>query len=178
MKTHASDNPQKWTNSFMDDCHQMVRDHLSPYLKKMFENCNLAMLEFADKAESNTSQIRFMEAGNIIKGNRDDIECSFFDSLQQGFTSFKQACNQQGARSRPATFSTDINEDQMTLVSKEETDIQVAIQNMVASASLGSTLELTGIKQRLSVLNSGHKLEENQIPAGPHQMARAFHYAA
>jgi len=178
MKTHASDNPQEWTNSFMDDCHQMVRDHLTPYLKKMFENCNLAMLEFADKAESNTSQIRFMEAGNIIKRNRDNIENSFFESLQQGFTRFKQACNQQGARSRPATFSTDINEDQMTLVSKDDTDIQVAVQNMVASASLGSTLQLTGIKQRLSVLNSGHKLEENQIPAGPHALASAFHKAA
>ena len=67
MKTHASDNPHEWTNNFLDDCHEMAREHLAPYLGKMFENCNLAMLEFADKAESNTSQIRFMEAGNIIK---------------------------------------------------------------------------------------------------------------
>jgi len=178
METHASDDPQEWTNNFMDDCHEMAREHLAPYLGKMFENCNLAMLEFADKAESNTSQIRFMEAGNIIKRNRSNIENSFFGSLQQGFTRFKLACNRQGTRSLPATFSTDISKDQMTLVSKDDTDIQVAIQNMVASASLGSTLELTGIKQRLSVLNNGHKLEENQIPAGPHALASSFHKAA
>jgi hypothetical protein len=178
MKTHASDNSREWTNDFMDDCHEMARKHLAPYVGKMFENCNLAMLEFADKAESNTSQIRFMEAGNIIRRNRDNIESSFFASLQQGFTRFKQACNRHGTHSQPATFNTDISEDQMTLISKDDTDIQVAIQNMVASASLGSTLELTGIRQRLSVLSNGRKLEENQIPAGPHALASAFHKAA
>jgi hypothetical protein len=178
MKTHASENPQEWMNSFMDGCHEMAVEHLTPYVKKMFENCNLAMLEFADKAESNTSQIRFMEAGNIIKRNHDNIEKTFFESLQQGFTRFKQACNRHGESRQPATFDTDISEDQMSLVSKDETDIQVAIQNMVASASLGSTLELTGIRQRLSVLSNGRKLEENQIPAGPHALASAFHKAA
>jgi hypothetical protein len=177
MKTHTSDNPQEWTNSFMDGCHEMAMEHLKPHIQKMFENCHLALLEFSEKAQSSTSQIRFMEAGNIIKNNRENIESIFYAELKQGFTRFKRSSN-QGTTTRQAEFHASFSDEQLTLISKDDTDIQVAIQNMVASASLGSTLELTGIKQRLAVLNNGRKLQEKHIPAGPDALARAFHKAA
>ena len=177
MKTHTSDNPQEWTNSFMDGCHEMALEHLKPHIQKMFENCHLALLEFSEKAQSSTSQIRFMEAGNIIKKNRANIENVFYEELQQGFTRFKHSSN-PGTTTGRAEFHAYCRDEQLTLISKDDTDIQVAIQNMVASASLGSTLELTGIKQRLAVLNNGHKLHDKQIPAGPNTLASAFHKAA
>ena len=177
MKTHTSDNPQEWTNSFMDGCHEMALEHLKPHIQKMFENCHLALLEFSEKAQSSTSQIRFMEAGNIIKNNRENIESIFYEELKQGFTRFKRSSNQVTTTGQ-AEFHASFSDEQLTLISKDDTDIQVAIQNMVASASLGSTLELTGIKQRLAVLNNGRKLHDKQIPAGPDALASAFHKAA
>ena len=177
MKTHASDNPQEWTNSFMDGCHEMALDHLKPHFQKMFENCHIALLEFSEKAQSSASQIRFMEAGNIIRKSRTHIETVFYQELKQGFTRFKRISNQGTATGRAEFHDPGSSDEQLTLISKEDTDIQVAIQNMVASASLGSTPELTGIKQRLAVLNNGHKLHEKQIPAGPDALARAFHKA-
>jgi len=178
MKTHASDNPQDWINSFMDGCHEMALDHLKPHIQKMFENCHLALLEFAEKAQSSASQIRFMEAGNIIRKNRASIESLFYQELKQGFTHFKRTSNQGRAAGRAEFHDLGSSEEQLTLISKEDTDIQVAIQNMVSSASLGSTHELSGIKQRLAVLNNGRKLREKQIPAGPDALARSFHNAA
>jgi hypothetical protein len=177
MKTHTSDTPQEWTSTFMDGCHEMTLNHLKPQIQKMFENCHLALLEFSEKAQSGTSQIQFMEAGNIIKNNRASIEGVFYDELKQGFTRFKRSCNQESMTGR-AEFHAFCSDEQLTLISKEDTDIQVAIQNMVSSASLGSTAELTGIRQRLAVLNNGCKLQEKQIPAGPDALARAFHKAA
>ena len=176
MKAHTSDNPQEWTNSFMDGCHEMALEHLKPHIQKMFENCHLALLEFSEKAQSSTSQIRFMESGNIIKKNRTSIERVFYEELKQGFTRFKRSSN-PGTTTGRSEFHACCSDEQLTLISKDDTDIQVAIQNMIASASLGSTLELTGIKQRLAVLNNGHKLHDKQIPAGPDAIARAFHKA-
>jgi len=176
MKAHTSDNPQEWTNSFMDGCHEMALEHLKPHVQKMFENCHLALLEFSEKAQSSTSQIRFMESGNIIRKNRTNIESVFYEELKQGFIRFKHSSSQETTTGR-AEFHAHCSDEQLTLISKDDTDIQVAIQNMIASASLGSTLELTGIKQRLAVLNNGRKLHDKQIPAGPDAIARAFHKA-
>lgn len=178
MKTQASHNPQLWINSFMDGCHEMVLNHLRPQIRKMFENCDIALLEFSEKAQSSASQIRFMEAGTIIKNNRKKVEAAFYQELQQGFTQFKHA-SQRGGLPAPAASAYQVSsEEHLTLISKEESDTQVAIQNMVASASLGSMHELTAIRQRLAVLNNGRKLQEQQIPAGPYALARAFHKAA
>ena len=178
MKTQASQNPQEWINSFMDGCHEMALDHLRPHLQKMFENCNIALLEFSEKAQSSASQIRFMEAGTIIKNNREKVEAVFYKELRQDFTRFKRLCERGNSATQATVTSQGSSEEPFTLISKEDSDIQVAIQNMVASASLGSTHELTAIRQRLAVLNNGHKLTEKQIPAGPDALARAFHKAA
>ena len=178
MKTQASQNPQEWINNFMDGCHEMALDHLRPYLQKMFENCNIALLEFSEKAQSSASQIRFMEAGTIIKNNREKVEAVFYKGLRQDFTRFKRLCQQGSSAVQASVTSQGSSEETFTLISKEDSDIHVAIQNMVASASLGSTHELTAIRQRLAVLNNGRKLTENQIPAGPDALARAFHKAA
>jgi len=178
MKTQASHNPQEWINSFMDGCHEMALDHLRPHIQKMFENCNIALLEFSEKAQSSASQIRFMEAGTIIKNNREKVETVFYRELQQGFTQFKHLTRWGASAAQATVANPDSSEEQFTLISKEDADIQVAIQNMVASASLGATHELTAIRQRLAVLNNGRKLTEQQIPAGPDALARAFHKAA
>jgi hypothetical protein len=177
MKTQARETPREWVNNFMDGCHEMVLDYLKPHLLKMFENCNIALLEFAEKAQSNTSQIRFMEAGAIIKKNRATIEALFYQELKQGFSRFKRFSNHVTTTGQADPHGNGGSEAQLTLITKEDTDIQVAIQNMVSSASLGSTHELAGIKQRLAVLNNGRKLRESQIPAGPDALAMAFHKA-
>jgi hypothetical protein len=183
MKAQDNYNPQEWMTSFMDGCHELVLEHLRPHIQKMFENCNVALLEFSDKAESSTSQIRFMEAGTIVKNNRKNVETIFYRELEQDFSRFKSnsiqgALSIRTGISHPDTGDQDMGNDQLKLISKEETDIHVAIQNMVSTASLGSTHELVAIRQRLAVLNNGRKLTEQQVPAGPESLARAFHKAA
>ncbi|MEN8204899.1 MAG: DUF1631 domain-containing protein [Pseudomonadota bacterium] len=177
MNIQARETSQEWTNNFMDSCHEMALDHIKPHIQKMFENCNIALLEFAEKAQSNASQIRFMEAGTIIRKNRASIESIFYQELKQDFTHFKRLGNHATTTRQTDPSGTGDSKEQLTLISKEDTDIQVAIQNMVASTSLGSTQELTGIKQRLAVLNNGRKLRITQIPAGPEALARSFHKA-
>ncbi len=178
MKTQASHNPQEWINNFMDGCHEMALEHLRPQIQKMFENCSIALLEFSEKAQSSASQIRFMEAGTIIKNNRDKVEAVFYAELQHDFTQFKRLTRQAASATQATVDNANCREEPFTLISKEDTDVQVAIQNMVATASLGSKHELTTIRLRLAILNNGRKLTEQEIPAGPDALARAFHKAA
>jgi hypothetical protein len=167
----ATSSTQAWTTTILDDCHHLVLTHLHESFKRMFENSDAAFREFIDKAQSNASQIRFMEAMGIINKNRTYVEQTFCTHLGRGFRHFntlKYAASLAAAqRSEP-----------LTLVSKEDTDIQVALQNMTSSAAMGSTHVLYAIRQRLSVLNNGRKLDEDQVPAGPHALADAFHEAA
>ena len=167
----ATSSTHAWATTILDDCHRLVLTHLHAQMKKMFENSDTAFQEFMDKAQSNASQMRFLEAMSIINKNRAYVEEIFYRHLSKGFKEFgnlKYAAKLVAAqRSEP-----------LTLLSKEDSDIQVALQNMTASASLGSTQVLYAIRQRLAVLNNGRKLEEDQIPAGPDSLARAFHHAA
>jgi hypothetical protein len=65
---------QAWTTALLNDCHGMALTHLRPYLDKLFKNSDLALLEFAEKAQTEASQIRFMEAMSVIQKNRAHIE--------------------------------------------------------------------------------------------------------
>jgi hypothetical protein len=167
----ATPNSQAWTSSLLDECHKLVQSYLSPHLQKMFENSNLAFLEFAEKAQSSASQIQFMEALTVIQKNRLQVEEVFHREVGSSFARFANVSLQY-----PRANQTD--ESPLSLLSKEETDIEVAIKNMTSSATSGASQELYALRQRLAVLNNGRKIEYEDIPAGPYCLANAFHQAA
>ena len=159
------------TLGFLDECNNIVLKHLRQHVKKMFENSDTAFLEFAEKSQSSASQLHFFEAMNVIQKNRENVENIFYRELGRSFADFGCGTGQGDSTGNP-------DSDSMELVSKEDTDIQVAIQNMSASASLGSAQELVALRQRLAVLNNGQQLLDKDIPGGPACLARAFHTAA
>lgn len=166
----ASHSMQASTIKLMDDCQDIVESHLRPHLDKMFENTDLAFLEFAEKAESNWSQIRFIEAMTLIQKNRNELENTFYSKLEESFSGF-------GSLNTQAFTTVPDSNAQLSLVSVEDTDEMVAIHNMVSSATQGSTHALHALRQRLAILNHGQKLKEHEIPGGPTNLARSFREA-
>jgi hypothetical protein len=158
------------TLSFLDECHNIVLEHLQPLIKKMFESSDLAFIEFAEKAQSSDSQLHFFEAMTVIQKNRKNVEEIFYRELGRSFADF-------GCTSYQAEEAGNTGDESLTLLSKEETDIKVAIQNMVAGTALRSTQDMTALRQRLAVLNNGRQLEEEDIPGGATCLANAFHKA-
>lgn len=159
------------TLGLLDECHDIVLTHLRPHIKKMLESSDLAFIEFAEKSQSSTSQLRFFEAMTVIQKNRDNIEDILYREVGRSFADF--GCSSYRPEQGGYTGI-----DSLTLISKEEMDIKVAIQNMVASAALGSAQELVALRQRLAVLNHGQQLAEKDIPGGPSSLANAFDQAA
>jgi hypothetical protein len=171
MKIQATNSMPAATLGLLDECHDIVLTHLRPHIKKLFESSDLAFIEFAEKSESSTSQLRFFEAMTVIQKNRDNIEDIFYREVGRSFADF-------GCSSYRPEQGGHTDADSLRLISKEETDIKVAIQNMVAGASLGSSLGLVALRQRLAVLNHGQQLAEKDIPGGPSCLANAFDQAA
>ena len=81
----ATPNSQAWATTLLDECHKLVLSYISPHLQKMFENSNLAFLEFAEKAQSSASQIQFMEALTVIQKNRKQVEEVFYREVGSSF---------------------------------------------------------------------------------------------
>jgi hypothetical protein len=159
------------TLTFLDECHSLVIEHLRPHIKKMFENCDTAFMDFAGKAQSNAIQRSFFEAMAVVRRNRGDLEKIFYRELGRSFADFSSGIDQP--KHAGATEA-----DSMTLISKDDMDIQTARQNMVTSATMGSAQVLGAMRQRLATLNHGQKLGEKDIPGGPSSLDSAYHLAA
>ena len=57
-------------------------------MDRMFENADVALLDFAEKAESNMAQTLFFEAMSEVRKKRSAIERQFYTELKQGFSDF------------------------------------------------------------------------------------------
>jgi len=99
------------------------------------------------------------------------VEEIFYRELGRSFADFGRGIDQP----KP-TGATEA--DSLTLVSKEDMDIQTARQNMVTGATTGSAQVLAAMRQRLAALNHGQKLGEKDIPGGPSSLDSAYHLAA
>lgn len=154
----------------LQGCRQMVRSHLAPLFLTMLDNADVALLEFAGKAESNAAQGKFFEAMQELKRKHTDVEQSFFKSVDAGFRDFIN-----GSDVSEGTISGlgDITAAKLTLVEKHEVEAALPVQNMVAKANATYSEQLYGLNQRLAVVNGGTKPAESKLPGGPVQLAEA-----
>lgn len=155
----------------LDSCQEMEFSHLRPLVDRMFENADVALLDFAEKAESNMAQSLFFDAMNEVRKKRTVIEQHFYAELKRGFTEFPV---------KPASGTAHDGEPGsggLSLVDTDEVETFVATQN--AAGKLASRImdRIFALKQRLAVVNGGNAIEENQIPGGPAWLGAAFQHA-
>ena len=163
----------KFTN-LVDECRQMVVSHLMPNFSNLFENADVVLLEFAEKAESNAAQQRFFEAMKEIRVKRATMEQVFLDELRRHFQVFKNS-SQAGATTDGIVVSEE--GDDFVLVDKDAHEESVALQNMTSKAHLNYANEMHAMRQRLALLVGGRKLDQEQVPGGPRQLGECFRVA-
>ncbi|HEY9199814.1 MAG TPA: DUF1631 family protein, partial [Gammaproteobacteria bacterium] len=72
----------------MQGCREMTRSHLTPLMLTMLENADVALLEFASKAESNAAQAKLFEAMQELRRKRALAEETFFKNVDARFRNF------------------------------------------------------------------------------------------
>jgi hypothetical protein len=153
----------------LQGCRQMVHSHLTPLFQIMLENADVALLDFAGKAESNAAQGKFFEAMQELKRKRNEVEQTFFKSVDERFRIF---INGDPSPVR-ATAGGGAPGMRLSLVDKDEIEAALPVQNMVAKANANYTDPLYGLTQRLAVINGGSRLAEEDVPGGPRPVAEA-----
>lgn len=158
----------------MQGCRQMVRSHLTPLFVTMLENADVALLEFAGKAESNAAQGKLFEAMQELKRKRPEVEQTFYKSVDAGFRNFINGTvgdEAEGAVAGAAVGA--MNMTRLSLVEKHEVEAALPVQNMTAKANANYSEHLYGLNQRLAVVNGGPRLPEPALPAGPVSLAES-----
>lgn len=161
--------------TLIDECRQMVANHLSPLFSNLFENADVVLLEFAEKAESNQAQQRFFEAMKEIQVKRPMMEQVFKEELLACFRRFRES--PYGGVSTDGILVVE-GEQEFALVDHDAVEETVALQNMTTKASLNYAFEMHALRQRLALVIGGRKLEEKEIPGGPHQLGECYRAAA
>ncbi|MBS1219929.1 MAG: thymidine phosphorylase, partial [Proteobacteria bacterium] len=154
----------------MQGCREMVRSHLIPLFQRMLENGDIALLEFAGKAESNVMQSKFFEAMQEFKRKHADLELAFHKSVDAGFRDFIDGNVGAGMAAENAGGTT---MPKLSLVDKLEVEAALPVQNMVAKANANYSEHLYGLNQRLAVINGGSRLPEAARPGWPVLLAEA-----
>ncbi len=175
MERHPTLPPKdliKQHRGVLRECQKIATDYCSNNVSKLFENSEVALLDFADEAESNQFYTHFLEAINLIKGSREQAEECFRELLDKGFDQFIDGDN---------LFDTTIIEsgtpEKLELVEREAMDENTAVEKIISRIRNHCFQELYAMGQRLSLLHEGEQLKEHNIPSGPHHIIKSFQQA-
>ena len=156
--------------SLMAQCRDMAISHLAPLFKEMEENIEVALLDFAEKAESNAAQTAFFEAMGEVRHKHAAITRALLERVKKGFDEFPP---KQASVGDEGSFPA----GELSLLDKDEVELSLPLTNMTAKANAAFMQQLYGLDQRLAILNGGQKVTDTALPAGPSQLAEAIREA-
>lgn len=166
----ASSGSGKRYDAILDQCRQRFVVFSDERLAQMMENASGALLDFAERAESDAVQGRFFEAISELNRRRDELIQVYRREINRGFEGMAMgtpiAAENEG--------QDQLEGGELTLLDPEEMEESVASENLILRANASYFPELYALSQRLGVVIGGRKLKDHQIPGGPHHLVSAF----
>jgi hypothetical protein len=136
----------------------------------MMDQAGTVLLDFAERAESNTVQGRFFEAIAHLSHHRDAFVRSFLTTVADDFEQFGKADSSVVDAEVGGT-------PELSLIDPEDMEQSVACENIIIKANANCFPELYALSQRLAVINDGKKVKDSEIVGGPHQLVHALRNA-
>ncbi|MCP4127780.1 MAG: DUF1631 domain-containing protein, partial [Gammaproteobacteria bacterium] len=154
------------------ECRDLTLVFFTAQLDDLFNNVNDALWDFADKAETNEFQRRFIDAATVVTGGRSDLEFVYREMISKGFDDFTAGRHIADMFDNvPREFS---GKSELELVSRSAVEEYVAIQNIVDKSKSSCFHQLYALGQRLSLIRGGSKVNDFDIPAGPLHSVYSF----
>jgi len=158
--------------SVLLECRDIALVFFTAQLDDLFNNVNETLWDFADKAETNEFQRRFIDAATVVTGSRSDLEFIYREMISKGFSDFSAGLHIADMFDNvPREYS---DKDEMELVSRNAVEEYVAIQNIVEKSKSSCFQQLYALGQRLSLIRGGAKANDFDIPAGPLHSVYSF----
>ncbi len=154
------------------ECRDIALVFFTAQLDDLFNNVNDTLWDFADKAETNEFQRRFIDAATLITGSRSDLEFDYRELISKGFGDFAAGRHIADMFDNvPREYS---GKTELELVSRNAVEEFVAIQNIVDKSKSSCFHQLYALGQRLSLIRGGTKPNDFDIPAGPLHSVYSF----
>ena len=151
-------------------CRDLTLIKLSALLSEMYSHAEPALLEFADKAESNAIRSLFIEASLNVRDMRPLVEQTFQKEISKGYANF--------LHKRPSALEeSDLKTTQHTqwsLVDKTDLEDGIALQKIAYKANNIYYKEIYAYTQRMTLIQGGKKLADRNLPASPIHIMNAF----
>jgi hypothetical protein len=169
-------NDQQRYRAVMESCRDMVLVELTASVAEMSSRVEPVLLDFMEKADTNQNKFQFIDAVNVFKKKRYDVEQRFSEGILRGFKEFSTG----KAISYPDLLlrSQAVKKGEFSLVSELELDKRLCFQTMVDKADRSVFQLLYALKIRLAIVRGGTQLEDQDIPGGTFHIASAFQLAA
>ncbi len=168
-------NPNSQSSSFkyqevIGQCRDLALIELSALLGAMYDRAEPALLEFADKAESNAIRSIFIEASQNIQKGRSLVEQTFQKEISKGYANFLH-----NHAPTPEEHKPEITQhSQWSLIDKTNLEDSLALQKIAYKASNLYYKEIYAYSQRMTLIHGGKKLADRDMPAHPVQIMNAF----
>lgn len=154
----------------VEQCRNKVLGYCDLRLKELFQNAGTALLEFAERAESNAVQSRFFEAMGQLNRRRSDIELIFRQEMNQGFDALAGG----GRGVLDPSEEAGPQGVELALVEPDEMEESVAAENLILRANADCFPQLYALSLRLGAITGGQKLKDAEIPGGPSHLVRSY----
>ncbi len=168
-------NPKIQSPSFkyqqvIGQCRDLALIELSALLSEMYDHAEPALLEFADKAESNAIRSIFIEASQNIRDMRPIVEQTFQKEISKGYANFlhKRTSTPEEREAEAPQHS------QWSLIDKTDFEDGIALQKIAYKASNLYYKEIYAYTQLMTLIHGGKKLADRDMPANPVHIMNAF----
>lgn len=148
------------------------REHVLPAadarLQHLFSSAGEVLFEYAEKAESNEVQTVFIDGRREFSVKQEEVRQLFQERLQHKLFDCLRSSE------RPIALGAET----LSLVSKDSFERSLALQTISDQAIEKHRDLYHALSLRLGVVTGGGPVEYEALPAGPHQLAGVFEYAA
>jgi len=151
-------------------CRDLALIELSALLSEMYNHAEPALLEFADKAESNAIRSIFIEASQDVREMRPIVEQTFQKEISKGYANFLHKRTSTPEESKADTSQ----HSQWSLIDKTDFEDGITLQKIAYKASNLYYKEIYAYTQRMTLIHGGKKLADRDMPANPVHIMNAF----
>lgn len=152
----------------LNQCQQLFSQQLTQLLQVLFSKLDDALLDFADKAETDSSRNLFFDGKTELFRQQGNMEKHFRDQLDKAQRLFRHGLPLRTQETEVLIKS------QLRLLEKEQQEQQVAIQAILVKAQEQYIEQMFLLTQRLSVLRNGQAIDDATNPFSPRIVVEAL----
>lgn len=147
---------------------QSSLDSSNQLIEQLFSAADDLFYELSERASTNNEENLYFEAMREIRVKKQTLIDSFFDSFVDNFKRIPELCL------KAAREVGDSDESELSIVDREQLEIDLAKRNMATRTRDSYKTELYELTMRMNALLSQCPISEESNPLDPIQMAGAF----